>query len=188
MLNKILSGPGILIPFLLLLMKNDGDNFNLNINNDKDLDKKVDMLETISPYFSEREQIILSKTKDILDVVNKINRVRFNDYEPKVSSMTDELPSPEKKAKILSEMAKLMEGKNRELIYNVLEAKDKIEKTRSNLTNYKSQVTVEKVGKIDSMLNLMNCLKPVMHDKTLKKVKKMEKIVDIMKKPDDEIY
>ncbi|EOD00867.1 hypothetical protein [Caldisalinibacter kiritimatiensis] len=182
---------GYLLPIaFLFLISQKGKGIKLDLSSlakADNLESKVDMIRRITPYFSEKEQMILYRIKDVLDIINKANRVTKANYEPQISSAVTELPSIEKKEKILVEMANHTEGKNKELLDKVIDAKRRIDETRSKLVEYKTNVATQESDNLKQMVKLIDCFKPVLDSNSKKKINKLERVVEVLRTPEDQL-
>ncbi|MBS4539256.1 hypothetical protein GOQ27_12340 [Clostridium sp. D2Q-11] len=174
---------GIMVPILLLLTKDN--NFKLDIkklNLDRDFENQVQMMRGIKGYFSEDQQVILSKIQDVFDVLNKVNRIRLDKYDGVIQSQSSLAPI-DKREKILAEIGRYSDGKNKELIDKVVDTKRNMFKTKNNIENHRQLVQSQSMSTLESIVLFMNCFKPILRDDMNKKVKKVEKVIEALTIP-----
>jgi hypothetical protein len=169
--------------FILLFL---GSNFlkgnsKLKLNIDTNLYNKINMINEVIPYFSDKEQVILSKVSDILDIINRFNRVIKANYDVKLNDSAANMAKDEKMEKILVEMSKHLEGGNKELAQNLIDVKHRIDQTKVNLNTYNEKVSANQVAGINSIIELMKCFMPVLDENHKKTVNKVERIMEIVK-------
>ncbi|MTI49617.1 hypothetical protein [Sporosalibacterium faouarense] len=172
------------IPLLLLLSDKKG--MSLNLKFDKNFESKSELIENIKPYFSFQEQDTLNKVQDIIEIFNKVNKIQNSNYSKTSTALTQGISSGDRKEKILAEMSKHLEGKGKEIADNLISTRQRLLETSSKLDRHKKGVKGQGVSKTDEMLSLVNCLKPIMPDQGKRRMKKIETILDLMKKPDSE--
>lgn len=176
---------GLMVPAFLLLTKDkDMDTDIKKFILDKDYGKQVQMMNGIKEYFPENHQLVLSKIQDILDVLTKINRIRLDRYDGVIQSQSI-LPSIDKRERILSEMSKYSEGKNKELIDKVVDTKRNLYRTKENIERHRELVQSQSVNALESIIMFMNCFKPILREDMNKKIKKVEKVVELLATPHD---
>lgn len=172
------------IPLLFILSKQTG--FSLNLDLGDDISNKRELIKNIKPYFSFQEQSTLNKVQDIIDIISKVSRVKSSKYENNISSLLENLPSDEKREKILEEISRHVEGKGKVIADNLVETSKRVKKARYNLDNHKKIVANQDINKMDKILNLFDSIEPIMHTKGKQKIKKIEKVLELIKKPEDE--
>ncbi len=176
----------LIIPIFLLLISSKSLNFSL-VNMDDDFEKKVNFIKDIKPYFTKQEQVFLSKVQDVFDIFNKVNRITKQEYNNEISNMSVNISKVDRKEKILNEVMKYSDGKNKEIIDKVLKAKHRMDETNSRLSKHNKLVKSQNVDTLDSFVDLLNTVKPLLRDNTNKKIRKIEKMVDLIKTPVDQI-
>lgn len=184
-LNSIQGIAPFIIPIFLLSLSKKG--FKLDINLDENYENKAKMIENIRPYFTEDDQKILGKIQDIFDILSRFNRIMKSDYESEVSSVGNAMSLIDKKERILTQMAECMNGNNRQLAESVVKTKQNIFETKANIENYSKSVSSQNIDGLTSMIKLANCIEPIMRESDKKKVRKIEKIVQIINTPDEYI-
>lgn len=169
----------ILIPAVLFLANT---NILDKIPISKDFDEKVNLLRDVKPYFSVKEQYLLSKVEDIFDILNKVTRIQKNEYEDEISTSTLSYSNKEKKERILRSMVNHLDGNNRELLQKVIETNEKIEQTKDNFEKFKTQ----NISKMDfkSIVKLISCFKPLYRDINNGTIRKIDRIIDILNNTD----
>ena len=190
--NKVLNNISfeniiLLLPLILLFMNKDKSKLSIDLENHEDFRSKAEMLSKIRPYFPEKDQYILSKVQDIFDIFYKVNRIKKSDYSQGISKLSNEVSSVDKTEKILYEMSHYMNSNNKKLVEDVLNTKKNIYKTKRNLENHTQKVSKSNINKTDEMLGLIKSFEPILHDDYKNKIRKMEKLVEILKTPDDKI-
>lgn len=173
--------PLLFIPIIFALLK--GEKFTLNIDHNQDFKHRLDMLKDIKPYFNIKEKYYLSKVEDALSILNNFSRIRKNDYDNEISSTMNNLSDKERKEKILSNMARYLNGTNKDVIEKALFTNDLIDETKYNLSNHYGNVKTQDNTNIKSILNLLNCFRPVFNASSNKKVKKKDRIIEILNTP-----
>ena len=182
--NNLISIISIALPIMLLL-KNNG-RINLNLSFEGDLETKRDLIKNIKPYFSYQEQSTLSKVQDIIDILDKVGKVTRPTYDKDRVNSAENIPSYEKKERILYELSKYLNGNNKKIVDGLLETNKKVKETKNNLTQYQEMARIQdNDDKINSVLRIAKCLEPIMHDNGRKRMKKVEELVKVMKKPED---
>lgn len=173
----------ILIPIMLAL--SNTDLLKSTLNGAENLGNKVDMLKDIKPYFSVKEQYLLSKIEDVLEIFNKINRIQKETYSEELSVSSNTIPKKERKEKILENMARHFDDENRELIQKVIDTNKKIEETRSNIVNSNISIQDNDSSSITTILRLLDCIRPLFRDIDNKKIKKLDKIIELVNVPEE---
>lgn len=182
------------IPLLLMFSKKNGfspkgfnpKGFNLNFDFGSNIDNKKTLIENIKPYFSFQEQSTLNKVQDIIDIISKFNKVKSSRYDNNVLTLSENLPKTEKKERILEEIAKHLEGKGKVVADNLVDTSRRVQMAKNNLDNHKNKVSSQNINKMDKLLNLFDSLEPIMHTKGKQRIKKIEKVLEVIKKPEDE--
>lgn len=173
---------GIIIPLFLLF---GGKNLNIDLGN-INVEDRIEMMKNIKPYFYEKDQKILSKVQDVLEIIYKINRIVGGDYSKEVINTSSNMDRIQRKEKILKEISKYVNEKDKKIISMAVDSKERIYEAKANITGYKNMVTQSNVNKVESMVNFIKCFKPVLDEKINKQIKKIEKIMEIIKS--DDIY
>lgn len=173
----------ILIPIMLAL--SNTDLLKSTLNGAENLGNKVDMLKDIKPFFSVKEQYLLSKIEDVLEIFNKINRIQKETYSEELSVSTNTIPKKERKEKILENMAKYFDDENRGLIQKVIDTNKKIEETKSNVMDSNIAIQNNDSSSITTILKLLDCMRPLFRDIDNKKIKKIDKIIELVNIPED---
>lgn len=174
---------GLMIPVFFLLTKDNNLKFDVNkLNLNRDYKNQVQMMKGIKEYFPDDQQVLLSKVQDFFDVLSKVNRIRSDKYDGLIQSQSS-LPSIDKKEKILVELGKYSDGKNKELIDKVVDTKRNMYITKDNIERHKKIVESKKMNKLESIALFMDCFKPILRDDMNKKVIKVEKIIDALTVP-----
>jgi len=171
----------ILIPVLLFLANTDilKDKFDLN----QDFSQKAAMLKDVKPFFSVKEQYILSKIEDGFDILNKFSRIQKEEYEEEISSTSQSIPKKDRKERILRGMAKYVDDGSKGLIEKVIDINEKIEESKGNYANHKIQNTENQ--DLTSIIKLASCFRPLFRDSNNKKIRKLDKIIEIINIPED---
>ncbi|SHH22400.1 hypothetical protein SAMN02745135_00104 [Caloranaerobacter azorensis DSM 13643] len=168
---------GMIIP-LFLLFKSENSNINLgNIN----VEDRIEMMKNIKPYFYEKDQKILSKVQDVLEIIYKINRLTDGDYSEEVINTLSDMDRIQRKEKILKEISKYVKERDKKIINMVVDSKERIYETKANISGYKSKATQANANRAESMVDFIKCFKPVLDEKTNKQIRKIEKIIEIIK-------
>ncbi|WP_425448069.1 hypothetical protein [Dethiothermospora halolimnae] len=185
--TSITSLIGLALPLMMLLNnKNEkGDGIKLNLDLNDDFERKKALVSNIKGYFNENGQETLSKVEDIIDIFNKVKRIKESKYKNEVKS-TNNLPAIDKGERILAEMIDYMDDDRKKVAENIIDTKKRIDETKHNITTYKESNEKIDIKKIDSIIDLIKCFDPVLDDKHKKKVKKIEKIMEVMKMSEDE--
>ena len=185
--NKILNNIQGMLPFIipLLLLATNKKGFKLDVSLDENYEDKAKMIQDIRPYFTEEDQKILGKVQDIFDILSRFNRIMKSDYENNVSSLGDSMSLLDKKEKILSYMAEYMNDNNRQLAESIVKTKQNIFEAKANIENYTKGGSTQNMDGLALMLKLANCIEPLMRDTDKKKVRKIEKIAQIINTSDD---
>ncbi len=188
--NKLLNNIQGIAPFIipLLLLASNKKGFKLDISLDENYEGKARMLQDIKPYFTEDDQHILGKVQDIFDILSKFKRIIDSNYENEVSSLGESMSTLDRREKILSLMAEYMNNNDtRKLAESVVETKRNIFQTKANIESYTKSASIQSSDGLTSMLKLANCVEPLMRDSDKKKIRKIEKIAQIITSQDDEI-
>lgn len=170
----------------LLLLANNKRELNLNLKLDENFESKSELIENIKPYFSFQEQATLNKVRDIIDIFNKVSKIKNSSYKENSVAITSELPYGDKKEKILTEMSKHLDGKGKDMADNLIIAKQMIEKARSNVYKHKKVTKAQLPNRTEKMVNLLNCLEPILPDKSKKRMKKIDELYGLIKKPESD--
>lgn len=173
---------GIIIPLFLLF---GAKNLNINLGN-INVEDRIEMMKNIKPYFYEKDQKILSKVQDVLEIIYKINRLVDGDYSKEVVNTLSDMDRIQRKERILKEISKYVNEKDKKIISMAVDSKERIYEAKANIQGYKSKAIQSNTNKVESMVNFIKCFKPVLDDKTNKQIKKIEKIMEIIKS--DDIY
>ncbi|MBS4534300.1 hypothetical protein GOQ29_01565 [Clostridium sp. D2Q-14] len=178
---------GLMIFVFFLLTKDNNLKLDISkLNFNKDYNKQVKMMKGIKEYFPDEQQVLLSKIQDIFDVLSKINRIKSDEYDEVIQSQSN-LPSIDKKEKILAELGKYSDSKNKELIDKVVDTKRNIFKTKDNIERHKKMVESKEMSKLESIALFMDCFKPILRDDMNKKVRKVEKVMEALMIPYEDI-
>ncbi|KNF08128.1 hypothetical protein CLPU_9c00240 [Gottschalkia purinilytica] len=181
----------MVIPAMLMLKDKSGDNrptFNLpklNLSLDEDFSNRVDMIKDIKHYFPEKDQKMLSKIQDVFEILDKIRSITKDDYTTEIMVNSSEMSESEKREMIIKEVSRHMGKEKRKLVENVLETKDNIFQSKTNLESYGQSITQNKRNGLESIVGLINCIEPIMRDEDKKKIRKIEKISEIMNSSDE---
>ncbi len=182
--KKINSSFNKIIPIFLLLTSLNNSDIKLNLNTD--LQRGVNMIRDIKPYFSKDNQVLLSKIQDIIDILNKANRISKEEYTD-VTNLTNNINMTkiEKKEKILSKVYDHIDDDSKKIIDKAMTIKGKIDNTKENINRHNKLVqdNNSNSSKVDLLLNLICCFKPVLNSQLNNKVEKVEKIMKIIKTP-----
>lgn len=143
--------------------------------------KNVDLLRSIKPYFSHSEQFTISKIQDVFDVLNKVGRIKGQQYEAEIYSLDTEMSVSEKKQKIIQEFYNYLDGDKKQIIDKAMEVKDQIFTTKNKVSGL---MTLDEVGvdnRMDVLFEFMKCFKPILSEEHNKKIDKFEKAVQILR-------
>ncbi|MTI65863.1 MAG: hypothetical protein FH753_04595 [Firmicutes bacterium] len=180
--NKTLNFSSLIIPLFLLLTRNGNISEKLSLDND--FQSKVEMVKNIKPYFTEEEQLLLSKVQDVFDILNKVKRLNKQEYDNEINALNTDVSKIERKERILTEMVKYMDKDKRQIVDKVLRTKGRLEETKTNMET-QNILEAQKIDKFDSLLHFIRCFEPIMKDSSNKKVKKIQKVLEVMKTPED---
>ncbi|MTI68900.1 MAG: hypothetical protein FH751_01425 [Firmicutes bacterium] len=180
--NKALNFSSLIIPVFLLLTRNGNISEKLSLDND--FQSKVEMVKNIKPYFTEDEQLLLSKVQDVFDILNKVKRLNKQEYDNEINALNTDISRIERKERILTEMVKYMDKDKRQIVDKVLRTKGRLEETKTNMET-QNILEAQKIDKFDSLLHFIRCFEPIMNDSSNKKIKKIQKVLEIMKTPED---
>ncbi|WP_427339652.1 hypothetical protein [Caloranaerobacter sp. DY30410] len=173
---------GMIIPLFLLFR---AKNLNIKLGN-INVEDRIEMMKNIKPYFYEKDQKILSKVQDVLEIIYKINRLTDGDYSEEVVNTLSDMDRIQRKERILKEISKYLDEKEKKIISMAVNSKERIYETKANISGYKNKAIQSNANKVESMVNFIKCFKPVLDEKTNKQIKKIEKIMEIIKS--DDIY
>lgn len=190
--NKVLSNISfeniiLLLPLIILFLNKDKMRLSVDLENHEDFRKKAEMLSKIRPYFPEKDQYLLSKVEDIFDIFYKVNRVQKSDYSQSISKLSHDISPVDKKEKILYEMSQYMNSNNKKIVDEVLNTKKNIYEAKNNLETHTKTVSTSNISKTDEIIGLIKSFEPILHQDYKNKIKKMEKLIEILKTPDDKI-
>ncbi|WP_162265466.1 hypothetical protein [Abyssisolibacter fermentans] len=158
--------------------------FNQITTMSNNFERNVNLLKNIKPYFSHSEQYTLSKIQDIFDVLNKVGRIKGEQYETEVQDMCTEVSISEKKQKIIQEFYNYLDVDKRQFIDKAMEVKDQIftAKNRINGLGDLDEVTMD--NKMDVVFEFIKCFKPILSEEHSRNLDKFEKAVQVLKAPD----
>ncbi len=187
-INSYLGNISLLaVPLMLLISNKKGLNFmNFNLKLDEDWEGKSELIDNIKPYFSFEEQRALNKVQDIVDILNKINKIKTSNYNNEALALTDEISNDEKRERILVEISKHLNGRSREMANGIIETRKRFKQANERLSNQNEITSKDQLSKVDTFLDIIKCFKPIINEKDKKKITKFEKVLEIVKKPEDE--
>ncbi|WP_026895985.1 hypothetical protein [Clostridiisalibacter paucivorans] len=176
----------LFIPFVLMFSKGKDDIFNkVSSLFEYDFQQRVNMVKDIKPYFSEKEQLALSKVQDVMNILNMINRIKSEDYSGEIKSVDITKSREDRKKEILDKLMKYLDDENKTMVQKVIKTRDNLESSKEKL--YKNGVMTQSINTVgfNNLLDLIKCFEPLIQDEKYKKVRKFEKVMEIMKTPDE---
>lgn len=177
---------GLALPLLLLLNTNKRS-YNQSFKLDKDFKSKSELIDNIKPYFSFNEQSILNKVQDVIEILNKVNKIKDSNYQNDSVALTTEIPRGDKRERILEEISKHLEGKSKKMTDHLIETRQRVKKAQNNILEHKKIIQQQDTNKTDEMMNFMKSLEPILPNKGNKKVKKLEQLIKLLKTPENEL-
>ncbi|RKD30562.1 hypothetical protein [Thermohalobacter berrensis] len=177
----------MLLPFMAILLTNQGG-FNFKkLNLDTNLDEKIEMLDRIKNYFYYNDQVNLCKAKDVLEILNKMKKIKREKYNEEVSASTvDQLTRDERKERIIEELINYSEGKNRDIMEKALTVKKNLQQVQTKVLSNRENAVSSVDSSIEPLIMVAKSFEPVMNESSRKTIRKLEKIIRILRESDDE--
>lgn len=176
----------LFIPFVLMFSKGKDDIFNkVSSLFEYDFQQRANMVKDIKPYFSEKEQLALSKVQDVMNILNMINRIKSEDYSGEIKSVNITKSREDRKKEILDKLMKYLDDENKTMVQKVIKTRDNLESSKEKLYKNNNMTQSTNTVGFNNLLDLIKCFEPLIQDEKYKKVRKFEKVIEIMKTPDE---
>ncbi|WDV44836.1 hypothetical protein PV797_15095 [Clostridiaceae bacterium M8S5] len=150
----------------------------------KGFEKNANLLKHIKPYFSHSEQYTISKLQDIFDVLNKVGRIRGEQYETEVCSLDVELDVGEKKQRIIEALYDYLDYDKKQIIDKAMEVKEQIFTAKSKINGLNALDDVGINSTMDILFEFIKCFKPILSQEHTRNLDKFERAVEVLKSPD----
>lgn len=176
----------IALPIVLIALIKKDEGLKLNMSFSTDYEDKAKLIKEIKPYFLEEDQHILGRAQDIFEILSKAKRIISNDYNNNIK-LASNISIIDRKDKILSEVANYMDNDKKRIANAVINTKNNMIKAKENIDTYSQKSSTQNTDRLSSMVNLVNCIEPIMPDRGKIHMRKLEQIANIIKSSDDNL-